>query len=75
MNDGYESSQDSLKRHDDVDGEKKTEKNVKIQLPDVSLEKSTEQRKSRKCQCFCLNFFVLLIILLVIVILGYFIGK
>lgn len=80
MNEGYESSQDSLKRQgneDGVDGERhKSETRVKIQLPEETLEKiEAEERKSRKCQTFCFNFFVFLISLLVVAILAYFIGN
>lgn len=80
MNEGYESSQDSLKRQaneDDVDGNRhKSETRVKIQLPEETFEKmEAEERKPRKCQSFCFNFFVFLIFLLVVAILAYFIGN
>jgi hypothetical protein len=86
LNEGYEASQDSLKKcqlynykeeaTDSSRLNKKSDLHVKIKLPDESLEMKvvTKEKSSGKCRSLCLIVFTFLIFAVVIAILVYFIG-
>jgi len=84
LNEGYEPSNDSLRKgklyqnNEEIDGKlkKKNDLHVKIKLPDDSVEKvSIKKSSKRKCQNFCFIMLIFLIFAVVITILVYFVGK